>query len=283
MLNLLFDYIKKGGNMSQYIKELPKEAVQVEGTLNWVTPDGRLFGIETRIIPNRHTGIKSKHCHYGEYFQYATTINKHNGYVYAPIKFIRGEGKYEVRQCRLHIIIAKTFIPNPNNLPIVGHKNNIKKDNRADNLYWTTIKENTQKAFNDGLVANAKGYEDSQSHPVIMFDTYTNQELGRYGSAKEANRKTNISINTIMRQCKYKKPVRKPFYFRFQSDNSIVPPPVVVQYDYYTDKEIARFWNSEEASRKTGIPKSTVQHQCKLNQKPKTKPKNNTYFLIKQQ
>ena len=57
--------------------------------LNWVTIDGKLFGIETRTILNRNTGKKSKHKHYGEYFQYTTTINKHNGYVYAPIKFIK--------------------------------------------------------------------------------------------------------------------------------------------------------------------------------------------------
>lgn len=269
--------------MSQYLKELPYNAKQVEGALNWVTPDGKLFGIENRTIPNRHTGKKSKHSHYGEYFQYATTVNKHNGYVYAPIKFIKEDGTYEVRRCRLHIIIAKTFIPNPNNFPIVGHKNNIKKDIRADNLYWTTIKENTQKAYNDGLAVNAKGYEDSQSHPVIMFDTYTNKEIGRYGSAREANRETNIPVGTIMRQCKYKKPVRKPFYFRFQSDPSLAPPPVVIQYKYDTDEEMVRFWNVEEASRQTNIPKSTIQHQCKLNYKPKSRPKSNTYFLIKQQ
>lgn len=222
MLNLLFDFIKKEKKMSQYLKELPYNAKQVKGALNWVTIDGKLFGIETRTILNRNTGKKSKHKHYGEYFQYTTTINKHNGYVYAPIKFIKENKKYEIKQCRLHIIIAKTFIPNPNNLPIVGHRNNIKKDNRVDNLYWTTVKENTQKAYNNGLAISDKGYNDSQSFPVVMFSTYTNKELERYGSAREAHLKTNIALTTILRQCKYKKPVRKPFYFRFQSDPSLM-------------------------------------------------------------
>lgn len=265
-----------------YIKELPKDAKKIKGTLCWATPDGNIYGQETRTIPNRWNGERSNHKHYGEFFKYSTTINNHNGYVYAPIKYVLDDGTNKTRQRRVHIIVAETFIDNPNNYPIVGHKNNIKSDNRVENLYWTTPKENTQKAVDDGLMINDKGYDDSQSKPVIMFDTYTNEEIGRYGSGREASRETGIEINTIMRQCKYKKPVRKPFYFRFQSDKSITPPPIVIQYDYFTDKELGRYWNTNEASRQTGIRAKTIAQQCANNFKPKHKTKSETYFLIKQ-
>lgn len=43
----------------------------------------------------------------------------------------------------LHRIIAKAFIPNPLNKPFVCHKNNIKIDNRVENLYWGTRQDNT--------------------------------------------------------------------------------------------------------------------------------------------
>ena len=76
-----------------------------------------------------------------------------------------------------------------------------------------------------------------------MFNTYTNEEIGRYGSASEAVRETGIPKNTVLRQCRYKKPVRKPFYFRFQSDPSVEPPQIVIQYDYETDREIGRYFN----------------------------------------
>lgn len=265
-----------------YFNTLPTDAKQVENALAWVDRKGNLYGIETRMLKNRFATGCSKHPHYGEYFRYKTTINNHNGYVYGTIKYIINADKnnYENRQRRLHIIIAETLIDNPNNLPIVGHKNNIKTDNRVENLYWTTCKENTQKAVNDGLLVNKKGYDDSQSNPVIMFDTYTNETLGEYGSAREASRKTGISLNTIMRQAKYKKPVRKPFYFRFQDDESASNPMTVIQYDFQTRKEIGRYLNTSEASRQTGISSTVIQTQCQNGVVPKW-TKSGTYFLYR--
>ena len=210
-----------------YIKDLPYDAVQVKNTLNWVTPNGDIYGIETRTLQDRLNKKATKHKHHGEYFKYCQTVNKHNGYKYCKIKYLNSDGSYKIVHRRSHIVIAETFLANPNNLPVVGHRNNIKTDNRIENLYWTTWRENAQKAHDDKLIVNDKGYEDSQSQPVIMFNTYTNEVIGKYGSISEASRDTGIAKNTISRQAKYKRPVRKPFYFRFQ-DDPCVPPPIIV-------------------------------------------------------
>lgn len=209
----LLNYLK-GEKM--YLKELPTDAKQIENHLNWCTPNGDFYGIETRKVPNRWKKDKLTPVkHYGEYFKLTPYINKKNGYAYITLKFIKENG-YEKRTYRAHKKIAETFLPNEKNYPIVGHKNNIKIDNRIANLYWTTYAENTQKAVMDELLINKKGYEDSQSKPVIMYDTKTNQELARFGSCREAAEMTGRSLTTICRQAKYKRPVRKDVYFRYQ-------------------------------------------------------------------
>jgi hypothetical protein len=51
----------------------------------------------------------------------------------------------------IHRLIAQTFIPNPNNLSAVHHRNNSKLDNRVENLEWISPVDNSKKAKEDGL------------------------------------------------------------------------------------------------------------------------------------
>ena len=146
------------------------------------------------------------------YYPMKQFLNKRNGYLYVCLQ-IDGDPI----TMRLHRLIAKTWIPNPNNYPVVGHKDNDKANDCVDNLYWTTYSENSQKAVDDNLLVNDKGYDDSQSHPIIVY--YTNfNEIARYGSERECHRDLGVSVSTISRHCRgmIKTKSRSGYYFRYQ-------------------------------------------------------------------
>lgn len=64
---------------------------------------------------------------------------------------------------RIHRLVAIAFIPNPENKKCVNHINAIKTDFNPENLEWCTHKENTNHAFQTGLMSDRKGESNSSS------------------------------------------------------------------------------------------------------------------------
>ena len=87
----------------------------------------------------------------------------------------------------MHRLVAQTFIPNPDNLPQVNHKNCDRRDNRINNLEWCTSSYNNQYREKFG---------EAQGHPVFAINLAT-LEVYQYPSQMEASRSLGISVGNI--------------------------------------------------------------------------------------
>ena len=69
-------------------------------------------------------------------------MDRPNSYKFVSV-VINGEYKHLVA----HRLVAKTYIPNPENKPQVNHIDGNKCNNRVENLEWVTAKENAIHAY----------------------------------------------------------------------------------------------------------------------------------------
>lgn len=76
-----------------------------------------------------------------------------NGYLFVNLS-VQGRAK----PCRIHRLVAETFIPNPQGLPTVNHKDENKDNNRVDNLEWCT------QAYNNEYGTRRQRSQESQPH-----------------------------------------------------------------------------------------------------------------------
>lgn len=97
-------------------------------------------------------------------------------------------GKYDTKT--VHRLVAKAFIPNPDNLPEVNHINETKTDNRCANLSWISRIENVHHGT--GLKRNG----ELHSHWVICIETQK-----KYKSMKEACADVGIKTSSNIRVC----------------------------------------------------------------------------------
>jgi len=124
------------------------------------------------------------------------SILKSTGYLRVSLSH---EGKFISKQ--VHRLVAEAFIPNPNNYPIINHKDENILNPRADNLEWCTYKYNNN--YGNTAIKKSITHKINQknSKKVYQYDLYGNF-IKEWKSTREVARFFNIDNNTISRCCR---------------------------------------------------------------------------------
>ena len=124
------------------------------------------------------------------------TLN-HYGYI---VYCLRKNSKGYVKKG--HRLVAEAFIPNPDNLPQVNHKDENPTNNYVENLEWCTAKYNCQYGTRGKRISEKLSI--SLRKPIKQIEN--NKVVKIWNSAKEVEEQLNIDRGNI---CRCLKGIRK--------------------------------------------------------------------------
>lgn len=129
------------------------------------------------------------------------------GYAYVQL-WNHGKGK----RCRVHRLVAQAFLPNPDNLPCVNHKDEIKSNNNVDNLEWCTYQYNN----NYGEISPVERMIAAKKRALVQM-TLDDIIIAEFESAHEAKRQTGVCQSHISECCLGKRRTANGYKWQFKT------------------------------------------------------------------
>ena len=115
----------------------------------------------------------------------------------------------------VHRLVAESFIPNPQGLETVNHKDEVKTNNTVSNLEWMSIKDNINYGTRNKRISKSNTNNPKISKQIQMLDKQTGELLATFPSLAEAERVTGIAHQSIFQCCNGKRKSAGGYIWRY--------------------------------------------------------------------
>lgn len=125
----------------------------------------------------------------------------YRGRILTPKKSTHGYLKVDLaidggrKEMSIHRLVAMAFLPNPDNLPCINHKDEVRSNNNVENLEWCTQSHNLSWGN-----APLKLSRTNTKHPVLQM-AEDGTIINRFISMKDATIATGVSRDRIYACC----------------------------------------------------------------------------------
>ena len=160
------------------------------------------------------------------------------GYYYVSLVRVNNGDRKRVTR-GLHWLVATSFIPNPEILPIPNHLDGDGHNNCIDNLEWCTHKQNSQHAHDTGL-------HPQKGRPVLQY-TLDGKFIRRYEKARDAAKAVSCCHQAITHACAGRKKTIKGFIWKFETEKEICSEDedykIIKGYESYKISNMGRIFS----------------------------------------